>query len=650
MAFNTASCIVVLVLAFSMQTTKADSFMETWLVRQQSKLVQQVNLQMAAPNSFNGNDWLARQHGKNQADWLTNQIASQAESVDSFSGDAWLARQEASSQTAKQDGTYSQGAWAPAASWEADEDLEQGLLTDIEEALGKEHRRDMEVRIAAIEDSIRPMFKAMPKNEYDKLGHSSVRYMLHRVFVEQHGWFIEGLFAEGAALNTSSPSGMLKDRVPMFVQGLFEKRLGGRGFGIHELAVMVAVVEDSVNQEAQVQLKKTYKALGLDLDRTWDAQQMEVLVQVYMSGYIMGTNMSAITAEKLYEQQADMIQYYPTWNRAQEYFREVQKKHAGGKEILSFTDVSVIVKALVDTFGSFHGKQCQGLKSTLQDLEGKGAKTGCVGLPDFYKKGLKADSNWLFIESPDYLRQIGVLDETDPKNPRLLAANYINSPTNCMSPTGYYMVCCHNEGDDILGSLEKQLGQPTATPKEIIAALKTSSLRGGRVGRSLPPMLRHRLNQVAEHHGGRVPIHGRLFAQWLHHVYPYEVSYPHVSGSKHPQWVLDFEDDTGKSSQFSDKEMEAFVVNASKRQMLASNKTLVADAGSCAPWQDEEELFAPLPLPRSLALHEIENDPHVWNIARGIAFLGVASTFAISLMRTCKSVTKVTYQSKMLQI
>merc|ERR1719352_214661 len=119
------------------------------------------------------------------------------------------------------------------------------------------------------------MFQALPQNEYAKLGHSTARYMLHRFFVDQHGWFIDGLFTEGAALNASSPSHMLKNRVPMFVEGLFEKRLGGRGFGIHEMAALVAVVEDSVHVEAQAELKKTYKAMDVPLNSTFDNSEME---------------------------------------------------------------------------------------------------------------------------------------------------------------------------------------------------------------------------------------------------------------------------------------------------------------------------------------------------------------------------------------
>jgi len=637
----TTSLVLALSLVGFVQDAEAQSFMDNWLARQKDAV--------ASSHSFNQDDWLSRQKAKTQEEWIANQAASQVPASDSFSPDAWLNRQADSSDFANQEGEFSQGDWAPAASWEADDDLEASLLSDIEAGLGKEQRLAMEGNIATIENKMGPMFLALPKNEYGKLGHPSVRYMLHRFFVEQHGWFIDGLFAEGAALNASSPSHMLKNRVPMFVEGLFEKRLGGRGFGIHEMAVLVAVVEDSVHQEAQGQLKNTYQALGLPLDTNLDGGQVDLVLEAYMSGFVMNTNMSSISMQDLLQQRTDMALYYPTWPRAQNFLTQVRQSHIAALQTVSFVEISGIVKELVNTFGTFHGQQCQGLKQTLTGLQQKGS-AGCVSLPDFYNKGLKHDTNWLFIESPEYMRHIGVLDESNPTSPRLLTANYINSPTNCLQPTGYYMVCCHNECDDILGQLERQLAAPSATAMEILAATKAlpgisaAALRG----RKLPPALLRRLEQVAEYHGGRVPIHGRLFAQWLHHVYPNECPYPHLSGKKNPQWMQDFEEETGKVSQMTGEEMESFVRNASRTAAPTPVRTLSADAGSCAPWQTTEELFAPLP--SSLPLHALEEDPHLWNVASGVAFMAAASTFMITIMRTCKSVTRMTYQPKMLQI
>merc|ERR1719181_238746 len=39
------------------------------------------------------------------------------------------------------------------------------------------------------------------------------------------------------------------------------------------------------------------------------------------------------------------------------------------------------------------------------------------------------------------------------------------------------------------------------------------------------------LEQIAKNHGGLVPLHGRLFAQWLHYVFPRECPFPHKIGA-----------------------------------------------------------------------------------------------------------------------
>ena len=49
--------------------------------------------------------------------------------------------------------------------------------------------------------------------------------------------------------------------------------------------------------------------------------------------------------------------------------------------------------------------------------------------------------------------------------------------------------------------------------------------------RNLSGALLSRLGQIAELDGGQVPLHGRLFAHWLHHAYPRECSFPHANGA-----------------------------------------------------------------------------------------------------------------------
>merc|ERR1719408_867331 len=70
---------------------------------------------------------------------------------------------------------------------------EHALLAELEVALGGGHRHATEKRLKRIEQMISPMFGAMAKNENGKLGSAAAGYVLHRMFVQRHGWFIRAL-------------------------------------------------------------------------------------------------------------------------------------------------------------------------------------------------------------------------------------------------------------------------------------------------------------------------------------------------------------------------------------------------------------------------------------------------------------------------
>merc|ERR1719163_2316483 len=129
----------------------------------------------------------------------------------------------------------------------SEQDIRVSLLDEVEGSLGKGSATN---RLSQMEATLGPIVAALPKNEHGNLGHSAVRYALHRLFVLRHGWVIKGLGTEGGAWNSSSPSGVLKDQVPAYIEGLFEQRLAGKGFGLHELAVLAATIEHLIHNEA----------------------------------------------------------------------------------------------------------------------------------------------------------------------------------------------------------------------------------------------------------------------------------------------------------------------------------------------------------------------------------------------------------------
>merc|ERR1740129_1101767 len=210
-------------------------------------------------------------------------------------------------------------------------------------------------------------------------------------------------------------------------------------------------------------------------------------------------------------------------------------------EEFTFGRVIDEVQGLNDRLGSFQDIECRSLKAGLADMEYK--NTGRVLLSDFYDAGLKGE--FLFIEHVDYLRKLGALDETDPQHPSVIIVNYLASPANCLASTNFHSVCCFDECEGLMGHLERSVAAPTATPgriAELVAGLRSDSVDAPRI---LPAALVSRLGEIADHHDGLVPLHGRLFAQWMHHAYPLECPYPHAAGTTQPLTPDEWMDENG---------------------------------------------------------------------------------------------------------
>jgi hypothetical protein len=62
---------------------------------------------------------------------------------------------------------------------------------------------------------------------------------------------------------------------------------------------MAAIVEDSVQREAHEQLLLTYKALTVPVSRNLTQEQVALVVDAYMSGFVMNTNLTDVTAHEL---------------------------------------------------------------------------------------------------------------------------------------------------------------------------------------------------------------------------------------------------------------------------------------------------------------------------------------------------------------
>merc|ERR1719512_575363 len=156
-------------------------------------------------------------------------------------------------------------------------------------------------------------------------------------------------------------------------------------------------------------------------------------------------------------------------------------------------------------------------------------ESGLIPLSVFYSRSKKRE--YQFTESVEYLRQVGAVDESWKREPRVRVANYMEGPSNCIASSSYYSVCCLSDCQAIMNDLEGTVQAPTVPAERLLRLVANISSPSVDAPRQLPSVLDERMRTIAEKNGGEVPLHGRLFAQWLHHAFPNECAYPLVVGN-----------------------------------------------------------------------------------------------------------------------
>jgi hypothetical protein len=512
---------------------------------------------------------------------------------------------------------------------------EHALLAELEVALGSGHRHATEKRLKRIEQMLSPMFGAVSKNANGKVGSAAAGYVLHRVFVQRHGWFIRALEPQGnamAAWNSSTPTSILEERVPAHVQQLFEKRLGERGLGLKELAVLASTLEHLVHVEALERLKIAYLAGNMSQEDVLSEEEAIKVLDMYMAIYILGflhADLKTMTAGTAQELHANILELYPTWPETQTFLREVYKSVAPKRDYLYFNEIENVIAEIGERYGRFQDIECRQFKDWLMEIEDPGVGgAGRVRISDFYGKALN-DGKWQFSESIDYLRQLGALDESDASNPRVIIPNYISGPSNCVASSAYYSVCCIDECEGILGRIEELVSAPEASASTILNIVPMIPSATMPSNRTLSPWLQQRLHEVAKHHGGQVPLHGRLFTQWLHYAYPRECNFPHMAGSINPQRpedIIQASEGTEEDLSANETEMKRIVEEAApvKHRSPGSEVDAVDESGM---WSMHEEL---------VVWREPQQSTGMVG-GRGLAMLGAVISLSFALVRNLES-------------
>eukprot|EP00928_Gymnodinium_smaydae_P013321 TRINITY_DN1486_c0_g2_i1.p1 TRINITY_DN1486_c0_g2~~TRINITY_DN1486_c0_g2_i1.p1 ORF type:complete len:590 (+),score=115.76 TRINITY_DN1486_c0_g2_i1:89-1771(+) len=500
------------------------------------------------------------------------------------------------------------GADAPlvASRWAASLDQHRLATHSLSEALkdsfSAKHHAALQKRIEALKETLRPMFAALPKNSEGRLDHATARYALHRHFVSTFSAYIIGLEPIGDTWNASSPLESLGARLPKNVQERFSQHMENHGFDLQELALFGASLEVFISLDAELWLKEAYEltSTSQSLSAPLDSREFKKIVDVFL--WIFFGKHRRNKKEPLNESVANMISDFPDWIDFQSKITLIQQRVANSNKI-TFDDAAVVVDAFMNELGPFQLEVCNAFEDAL--IKKDHSESGRVKLSEFYGSSLLS-------EKPDTLRAYGVVaPESDGyahRDPSVIISNYVNSAANCVASTQHYALCCPDACLNILSQLESRLARPSARPEQILEIISALPSRTRTAPRQLADFMLTRLRDIGEHHDGMVPLHGRLFAQWLHHAYPYECMFPMpASHAGSGLSSVDWHRNRKNAMYFSDEEAQEFVKNRVKDLEGGDLQETLA-------WLVEEKVFVQAPPP---PLFE-----EVCAIARCVAFCG----------------------------
>jgi len=505
----------------------------------------------------------------------------------------------------------------------------QSVRADLEgalsAALGNGHGVQ-QAHLVEVKEFLASTFRALPKNAHGNIEAPMLRYTIHRYFSTRYSIAVKGLEpTRNASTDQSVGAEILLDQIPNYVEGLLEGRFGQKGFGLEDVAGMAVALEHLVLGSSAGPLGKAYGLRNRSTTTFLNQKELDDVLEVYVLQWMVGDD-NEIDALQLVRNRPMIEESMPQWHEVTEFGRgEVQRflydrqhkvnpfSSSFSEALYSFEDVNTIVRGITAGFGHWWEQECQGIKASLVALDPEAA--GRVKLSRFYHAAMQGE--WRFGESEAYLQELGALDDSSFwHGPQVLIPNYLLAASNCIVASTFYRVCCVNECESLQQCVEGALQSPVGSPEDVMHAAE-EVFRAENFGKELKAGLRVKLQEIARTHQGKVPLHGRLFAQWMHYAFPQECPFPHRSGSARARTPVEF--GNGYMATNSEKRRHARKVN---KITLMPNNASQEESWGMSQWLHEEELLADYAELRS------SNVTGSWYLIAAFAIMGALSLLA----------------------
>lgn len=441
-------------------------------------------------------------------------------------------------------------------------------------------------RLESIEASLWRTFQALPKNPSGRLAPRAARYLAHLYFAKEHGWALRGLEPHGMQSNVSEVHevSILQDKAPALVEGLLEARHSDHGLGLAEVVAMVAALERLIFDESVVLLEAAYSLNGISATSIISEADIHEVLSSYLLVFEMGLRGNLTDVKRHRAIKHKVAKAGGSWPILVEFERDATLNFNFANRAstnpfvashFTFQDAAQIVESLAQSYGKWQNTECRQMKEVLMGLSPDGS--GQVPLSVFYAQPQTAD--YQFTESIEYLREIGALDESARGEPTVRFANYMEGPSNCIASSSYYSVCCLSDCQAIMNDIEGAVLAPTVPADRLLRLVANMSSPSTDAPRELLPVLHERMRTIADKNGGEVPLHGRLFAQWLHHAFPNECAYPLVVGNAAALAPSYWQDGSRTTA------------SAEERRRHVEEAPDIEDGSREIPWSEEELLI-----------------------------------------------------------
>jgi len=356
----------------------------------------------------------------------------------------------------------------------------------------------------------------------------------------EHGWLVKGLEPHGYRRSITKlihEVRILFDKAPELSQALGDSRPSDHGFSFGDIVTIFAAMERLVLDEMLQFLQLSYDLNNRSLNASLGEKAMQEVLMSFLMTILGGMkNLPNVTNRSLHLQDKknkskDNNPSATGWKEMQIFQRDMLHNHIYEyrrtvnpfiPRKLNYKAAQRVAHQIGIRFGKWQDVECRQIKSDLVKMDQHGL--GRVPLGMFYRQPSQ------FTESVEYLKAVGALDESLKKMPMVILANYMTAPCNCIATFKYHTFCCMNECDTLMSDIEALLHASVGSSKQLLSIIANNiSSSSVDAPRHLSQMLVDKMEEISEYHQGLIPIHGRLFQQWLHYAFPRECPYPHIA-------------------------------------------------------------------------------------------------------------------------